>query len=144
MDLSQKIIEIIDELNIKKHIIMVILFGSQSRGDCNKNSDVDIALLLEDRFLDNKNILEFRSELISVFTSKIKKDCDIVFINQAPPLLKYQIVKYGQVIYKDNDFDYNSFYSLTLREYFDFKYYQDFHNKMLLERVKKGGAEDGG
>jgi len=143
MDLDEKILEIIEELNIKKNTEMAILFGSQARGDYKNSSDVDIALLMEEEFLKNKNILDFRSKLISVFSSEIKKDCDIILINQAPPLLKYQIVKYGRKIYMDQDFDYSSFFSLTLKEYFDFKFYQDFQNKMLLQRIKKAGAADG-
>lgn len=144
MILENKLTQIIDELAIKNNILIAILFGSQAKGDNNQDSDVDIAFLFEDQFLSNKNVLELRSEFISVFSSKIKKDCDIIFINQAPPLLKYQAVKYGKEIYRDDDFDYGSFYSRALKEYFDFKYYQDYHNEELLQRIKKGGKVNGG
>ena len=143
MDLEKELIDIINNFNMKKQVEIAILFGSQARGDCDKNSDVDLAFLFEKQFLKNKNALEFRSELISFFSSKIKKECDVILINQAPPLLKYQIVKYGKKIYKDINFDYNSFFSLTLKEYFDFKYYQDFHNKRLMKRIKEGGSAGG-
>jgi len=122
---------------------MIILFGSQARGDFKKTSDIDLAFLMEEEYLKNKNVLDVRSELVPFFSSEIKKDCDIIFINQAPPLLKYQIVKYGRKIYLDKDFDYSSFFSLTLKEYFDFKFYQDFQNKMFLKRIKKGDAANG-
>lgn len=144
MDINKKILEIIEELNLKEYVKMAILFGSQARGDYKNDSDIDLAFLMEEEYLKNKNILDLRSELVSVFSSKIKKDCDIIFINQAPPLLKYQIVKYGRKIYLDDGFDYSSFFSLTIRKYFDFKFYQDFQNKRLLQRIRKGGTEDGG
>jgi len=143
MDLDKKILETIEKINLKENIKMVILFGSQARGDFKKNSDIDLAFLMEEEYLKNKNVLDVRSELVSIFSSEIKKDCDIIFINQAPPLLKYQIVKYGRTMYLDKDFDYSSFFSLTLKEYFDFKFYQDFQNKMFLKRIKKGDAADG-
>ncbi len=143
MDLDNKILEIIEALKLKKNVKMVILFGSQARGDYKSGSDIDLAFFMEEDYLKNKNILDLRSELVSVFSSRIKKDCDIIFINQASPLLKYQIVKYGRKIYMDNEFDYKSFFALTIKKYFDFKFYQDFQNKMLVQRIRKGGTEDG-
>ena len=128
---------VIDETNLTESINIVILFGSQARGDSSKNSDVDIAMLFKKTCFNKKNILDLRSELTAVFTTKIKKDCDIIILNQAPLLLKYQILKYGQNIYISPDFDFNSYFSLSLKQYFDFKYYQKIHFKGLLERIKR-------
>ena len=143
MELEKQIIIYIKQLRIKDDIEMVILFGSQARGDSNDNSDIDIAFKLDNKSINVINTLELRSDLISYFSSKLGKECDIVFINQAPSLLKYQIVKHGKPVYIADNFDYNSFFSLVIKEYFDFKYYQDFHYRLMLNRIKKGGKKNG-
>ncbi len=139
MELEQQIEKLINQLDIKEYIRMVILFGSQARGDYNKYSDIAIAILLDDQLIMNSNSLEIRSELISIFSSSLGKKCDIVLINQASPLLKFQIIKYGKLLYCSDEQRYNSFFSAVLNEYFDFKYYQDFHHNLMLNRIKKSG-----
>lgn len=135
MQLRKKLKTIITELDIFDHIKLFMLFGSRSRGDYAENSDIDIAILLDNNFLNEINPLELRAELISFFSSELDNECDIILINDANLLLKYQIVKHGEIICISNDMNYATFFSKVLREYFDFRYYKKLHNERMLQRI---------
>src|SRR5690554_4381366 len=142
MKLKEDINRVINKLQLKDKIKIVILFGSRARGDYNPKSDIDIAILLEEDVLDG-NYLEVKIDLTSIFSDILGEDCDIVLINKASPLLKYQVIKHGRLIYIDEETDYNSFFSLVVREYFDFKFYLDFHNELMLKRIREGSENYG-
>ena len=139
MELRKKLKNIVTEIDIFDHIKLFMLFGSRSRGDYTQSSDIDIAILLDNNFLNKINPLELRAELISFFSSQLDNECDVILINQANSFLKYQIVKYGKIIYISNDMNYAPFFSKVLKEYFDFRYYKKLHNERMLQRIKKGG-----
>lgn len=60
---------------------------------------------------------------------------DVVFLNQDTPLLKYEVIKDGTII-KDNE-ERAEFESLSIREYFDFKYFSDYYDECMLNHLKK-------
>lgn len=125
----------IEEINKKYKIKFAYIFGSQATGKATENSDIDIALYFEEDYppLDEAFI---RGEIIEDGKAFFRKDTDIVSLNNASLLLKYQIIHDGIVI-KDND-DRSNFESLSLREYFDFKYYSDIYDNAMIERIRKG------
>ncbi|QAA34751.1 type VII toxin-antitoxin system MntA family adenylyltransferase antitoxin [Clostridium manihotivorum] len=109
------------------------LFGSYARKENNKNSDIDIAIMpkyslgkLEDTLL--------RGNLIEIGKSIFKRECDVVFLNIDAPVLKYEIIKDGIVI-KDHE-ERISFESLSIREYFDYKYFIKYYDDQLLEDIR--------
>ena len=139
MEIKAKLKNIVQELKIKDKIELFFLFGSQARGDSNQNSDIDLAILLEEYYYQKINPLNLRSELIAYFTSELGNECDVVLINQANHLLKYQIIKYGEIIYQADSMRYSTFFSRIVREHLDFRYYKQLHNKLLLKRINGDG-----
>lgn len=78
----------------KYKFVKIILFGSYAKGNCHKDSDIDIAVVLK----DYNNLMETRLDLMRLrrkIDSRIEphpfreKDFDI-----SNPLV-YEIVKYG-------------------------------------------------
>lgn len=113
------------------------LFGSQSRGTATESSDIDIALYFEESY-DSLNSALIRGNIIEHGKEFFKKNVDIVSLNDASLLLKYEVIHDGIVIL-DDDFR-GEFESLSLRMYFDFKYYSDIYDEALIERLKNGDA----
>jgi len=113
-------------------ILVVYLYGSQIIGTKNKESDYDLAILVK-----NKNEIQYRnllSKLIAIFKYPEKLHLNIVDLNQTSPLLLYQIIKKGQLIYEKKPGIHISIESLILRLYFDDQYrnaiyYQKLKNK---------------
>jgi hypothetical protein len=65
-------------------IVLAYLFGSLARGQETGLSDVDIAVLLEDLPTD---LLGFTLKLIDELSVILGDRVDLVFLNEAPPLL---------------------------------------------------------
>lgn len=143
MKFKDKLNKITKKLNIFDKIKLLMLFGSRARGDNSENSDVDIAILLDDNYFEEINPLELRSELMVYYSDHLNNECDVILINEANSLLKYQIVKYGEIIYISDKLGYSTFYSKIVREHFDFRYYKNLHYDRMMERIVKGGDSDG-
>ncbi|HIC94363.1 MAG TPA: nucleotidyltransferase domain-containing protein [Anaerolineae bacterium] len=89
------------ELFANNGVILAYLFGSQVEGRAGPLSDIDIAVLLgpdvpSERWTDVQ--IELICELMSIFH---RDDIDVVILNRATPLLAWEVVKYGKVIYED-------------------------------------------
>lgn len=78
-------------------VVSVYLFGSHAEGRAHRESDIDVAILLQwdrhptrsDRF---ERRIELGSELIHALTHN---EVDVVILNDAPPLLGRKIVQDG-------------------------------------------------
>ncbi len=113
----------IDRLIQDYGITLIMIFGSVAKETSNANSDIDIAVLLNEQ--NDEFHLKIRFRLIDFFEKIFKKNCDVILLNEAPPQLKYQIFKYGRLLLeKDNS--YNKVFTQTLKEYFDFIYFANF------------------
>lgn len=133
--LEMKLIKFIDDISIKYKIKFAYLFGSRARGNNKNNSDIDIALFFEEDYDSLEEVL-IRGNISEDGIAFFNMPFDVISLNNAPLLLKYQIVKEG-IILKD-DYDRSTFESLVLREYFDFKYYSDIYDEAIINSIKAG------
>jgi predicted nucleotidyltransferase len=80
----------------RPEVIAVYLFGSFARGKHQKDSDVDLAVLLDHEEVHRRDHLmrEYTVSLARV----LRKDLHIVIMNNAGELLTAQILKNGQCI----------------------------------------------
>ena len=76
-------------------IVLAYLFGSLARGQETGLSDVDIAVLLEDLPTD---LLGFTLKLMDELSVILGDRVDLVFLNEAPPLLRHQLIKHRLLI----------------------------------------------
>lgn len=127
--------EFIELINEKYPIKFAYLFGSRARGEERLDSDIDLALFFGESYEGLEEVL-IRGDIIEEGKAFFKMSVDIVSLNIAPILLKYQVVKDGMII-KDSE-DISTFESLVLREYFDFKYYSDIYDEAMIDSIKQG------
>lgn len=131
--MKDKIVRFLREAEAYCSIKFAYIFGSYARGENSENSDIDFAFMINDSLSKIDEVFA-RGNLIELGKGIFKRDVDVVFLNCDLPLLKYEIIKDGVVI-KDHD-ERIAFESLSIREYFDYKYYSDYYDKCLLERIK--------
>ncbi len=131
---SNRFIDILKKNNIK----VVILFGSHAQGKFHKDSDIDIAVLM-DRRKTSKNKLEIsrlRLKILKDFCSFLETDkIDLIMLNQVSPLLKYEVARTGLLVYEKEPGDYASFVSLALREQMDARLFYKLDREYLLKQV---------
>ena len=120
-------------------IKLIYLFGSYATGEFSSMSDVDIALYVEN--LDN----DIESDIYSEVTALLKTDeVDIVYLNKVRASFSNEIIKKGKLMYcRDEEFRV-SFESRVLKEYLDFKPFQDFFSQQVLDRINNGGLGKSG
>ena len=101
-----------------ENVIVAYLFGSRAKDDAVSGSDFDIALLLSKVPEDQ---LDYILHLIDKLSQVIGGDrIDLVVLNKAPPLLKYQVIKHGRVIYSRDNKLRVLFEARAIDEYLDF------------------------
>lgn len=111
----------LNDLIEKYDIKLIYIFGSYAKGKNDKNSDLDIAVLLEKGY----NPLD-KLSLIGDFTDIFKRnDIDLVILNDANPVLEHQVIKYGKLAYLKDE-DVKVFYEVrVLKEYMDMEYFRN-------------------
>ncbi len=121
-----------------KGVAVLYLFGSAVHGQMSKLSDIDVAVLLPEEiaveeYFDTR--LQMTLDLMELLNeSKV----DLVILNQAPSLLKYQVVTAGKILYSRNDRERARFESRAILEYLDFKPILDVQFEYLKRRLKEG------
>lgn len=127
----------VDKNIFKKHKVrLAYLFGSQAKGNAAPESDFDIAVLFKINPPDPLALKEtaFLSlELNKFFPAAL----DIVSLNYAPILLKYEVVAHGKSFYCEDENERVNFEVAVTKEYIDEQYTRDIYYDALKERVLK-------
>jgi predicted nucleotidyltransferase len=118
-----------------KNIEIAFLFGSAAAGKLRDNSDADIALLLR-HVPGAQKRLDFRLDVAGKISELTERETDIVVLNTAGSLLKYQTARNGKLIFERHKGLAKKFRLAAINEYFDYLPTLIFH----YERLK--GKED--
>ena len=101
----------------RNDVALAFLFGSFASGTMTARSDIDIGILfheLPDIYAIN-NIKEDLSGLL-------KKEVDVVALNDASPILNMQVLKKGSLVFQVEKRYYTEFYGKTVSQYDDLKH----------------------
>ena len=121
----------------KFNMKLVYLFGSQAKGASAEGSDFDIAVLFKKNPVDPlalKEIALFTLELNKSFSAKL----DIISLNDAPLLLKYEVVAHGKPLYCENETERINFEVSIIKEYIDEEPIRKLYNQALHKRIIQG------
>jgi predicted nucleotidyltransferase len=117
-------------------VLVAYLFGSMGRGDHTADSDIDIAILLaEPRRASLELYLRLRDEL----SKRLGGEVDLVILNEAPPLLKYQVIRHGKLLYCKDERARVEFEARAQDEYLDFSRAAERYGECLLRYLMQRG-----
>lgn len=133
-DPLEKLDEFLDKINEQYPIEFAYLFGSFATVTYNKESDIDIAIMFQEKYESKKEVI-IKGNIIDMGMKYFQRKLDIISLHSATPLLKYEIVKKGIPLKESKKR--SGFESLALREYFDFQHYAGIYNKAMIEAIKK-------
>ncbi|MDY0211728.1 MAG: nucleotidyltransferase domain-containing protein [Desulfuromonadaceae bacterium] len=120
-------------LNSMPQVEFAYLFGSQAQGVTGPLSDIDIAVFVqerEDMFMLRLLLLEQLQRLGGLVP------VDLVVLNNAPPVLKYEVICNGNVI-KENRELRVMFEVRTLGEYLDTQHLRNTQRPYLKRQLKQ-------
>lgn len=116
----------------ENQVLFAYLFGSQATGKANFESDIDLAVYLNE---DCKDLFKRRLFLIERFQDVLKKNVEVIILNEQRSILfKFVIIKEGKVIFEKNHGKRVDFELKTMEEYYDFQPFLEAYNKAYLER----------
>ena len=119
-------------------VVLAYLFGSHARGQAWTHSDVDVAVLLENR-PDDDRCFDARLEVIGGLVDVLHtNEVDVLILNQAPAALRYAVLRDGILLFCRNRQAMIEFRLRALNEYLDFKPILKRHERAILEKARKG------
>lgn len=125
---------LLQEYDIK----LIYIFGSYAKGNNNANSDLDIGVLLNNDY-NPMDKLSLIGDLTSIFK---RDDIDLVILNSANSVLKHQVIKYGKLIFMENEDVKVNFEVRVLKEYMDMEPFRRTQRKYINEWFKNTAGVD--
>ncbi len=118
-------------------VTLAYLFGSWAWDQTSPLSDVDVAVYLAepDPLFRARMYLPLLWELTRHAETE---HLDLLFLNDAPPLLGHQIIKGGRLLYAEDEGERVRVESDFLRRYFDHQELYEVQRHYLRERILKG------
>jgi predicted nucleotidyltransferase len=101
----------------KEDILLAFIFGSAVSGRLTGQSDVDIAVLFNEK-PDISAVLKIKNEAADATGREI----DLVILNDASPVIRMQVLRNGKLIKSADTVIYSNFFVKTMKEYDDLKY----------------------
>ena len=105
------------------------------------DSDLDIAVLMKDQeplsLLKETNLTaQLEKKLRPLLNSS--REFDIRFLRGAPPAFQFQVIKARNILWEGDPESRVRFERELLREYLDFRHYEDRYQEALKQRLKEG------
>jgi hypothetical protein len=116
-----------------KEIAFSYLYGSLARGQMRKSSDIDIGIVLKEKF--KKNIFYEVKLALEIENKANLKNVEVVVLNDKPLRFVNQVLKYGKLIFSRDESKRIRFETLMIRKYIDFKPFYKEYDKMRTERL---------
>ena len=115
-------------LKTMPNILFAYIHGSFLK---EKFRDIDVAIYLDKEY-DKKTILKKELELEEILGRKIKYPVDVRVLNNSPLSFRFNVIKYGEVLFSKNEDVRSDFEALTISEYHDFAYFRRAYMKEAL------------
>lgn len=117
-------------LKKEPRILACYIFGSYAKGIYNKESDFDIAFVVENKKVITDDVVY---ELLKDVS--FPKDPDISIVDKtSSPIFLFQIIKSGTRIYVKDEYEANAFEAYILRYYYDTQHLRNIYNYYLKEK----------
>jgi predicted nucleotidyltransferase len=130
--------EALKTIFIRHGVLLAYLFGSQAEGRITPQSDIDLAVLLprsltaEQRFRTQVALI---GDCIQLFH---RNDVDVIILNEANPVLAFEVVRNGKVLYEDpKTKPAVDFAVYTLSRYADTAPLRELQDQYLFERLEQ-------
>ena len=133
MDIIQQFEKIIPDLVEKFDAIEVVyIFGSYASGTAKGDSDIDVALFVDDLKYSDNPLIDL--EIGCMLDKEINKRVDVVVMNRVSPIMQHEVLSSGKRIFERSPRSRCAFELRSFKEYMDVKYYQ----RKRFEKSLKG------
>lgn len=107
----------------------VYLFGSAATGRSRTDSDLDLGVVT------SHPLGKVKLDLLAALAAQGLDRVDLVPLNEADVVLRYEVVRPNCLVYARHDFDHGAFFSKAVREYFDLMPHLQRQREALKQRL---------
>lgn len=111
----------------------VYLFGSTATGKLNAESDLDLAIVSTDPFIQDRKL-----DILTDLAKHGFCSVDLIFLNGDDIVLQYEAIRQNILVYYTSDFDRGEIYSQIVRKYLDFYPYLQVQRQAYKKRIMSG------
>ncbi len=130
------IARIITYFKSRDEVAVLYIFGSLRKGRATGESDIDIAVLI-DEARQNENFELLKKHYYAASAGFSLRPVDIVILNSAPAFLKYHILKTGKILFEKQRRLRLRFTEKAITEYLDYKPVEDICLKAVADRFRR-------
>ncbi len=118
----------------RRHRVEVaVLFGSRAKGTCSPDSDWDLAFQVPPPE-DDLELSQIKRAMVREICTLLKTSrVDVVLLNRASPLLRYQVAINGEPVFEKESDSFASFASYAVRSYSDGWVFREAEKRYLKE-----------
>ena len=109
---------------------LAVLFGSTARGQAGPRSDVDLGVLLE------PDTPDVRSRVESELWRATDRTLDLIFLDKAPPLLRFEIARDGVLLHQEQDHLWTDFKTRAMLDWWDWAPYARMFTEAAVRRLR--------
>lgn len=122
-------------LDTRKEIQFAYIFGSLAEGVPGPESDLDLGIYLDKSSISDPDPL-YETKLSLEIEKAINEnfEVDILILNRASLVLKYQVTNKGELIYYKDEAEARDYEALIRKKYFDFYPMRKEYNEQRLKR----------
>lgn len=126
----------------RQEIVLAYLFGSSLRGMVGGRHDIDVAIFLTPRAfeaLQRSPSYKYEAELIAELVHLLKQNrVDLVILNRATPLLAYEVIHKGDLLFSRSENQRIEFEVSSLKRHSDTKHLRMIKRIYIKERIEQG------
>jgi len=114
-----------------------LLFGSRATGRTRSDSDIDVAILLDEAPKSSERKELLRSLITALGGQLSAERLDIVILNDAPPMLAFHVLERGKVAFERDRTRLHRFRVATYRRHADYEPIERFFREATKARAMR-------
>lgn len=113
---------------LNKEVVFAYIFGSLASGRIHRQSDIDLAVYLD----DFRGSLDDKLSFFGKVNAALDREVDVIFLNDADIIITMQILANGELIINNDPSKEVLFKAAKVSEYADFKFSRQIIEQNML------------
>jgi len=116
------------------------IFGSKAKGEENRLSDIDVAILIDEEKAAKNLSYRYKAKVLTELMGILRtQKVDLVILNESPLFLCFRVIRDGLILYSKDEIKRIRFEVKIMSRYLDRKFYYDRHVNLSLATIAREG-----